>query len=151
MHIRELGRADFESPELWRLLWLACETSDAELSHIRDDVLPQLTVVGIGDDGLAGFIAFHPVEGGVEIDYIATEVASQGRGIGRALVGEVVRRYPAEPIIAETDDDAIYFYRKLGFVDSPAARDSRWPERARYRCLLAPGSAIEREMRRMVG
>lgn len=40
---------------------------------------PQLTVVGIGDDGLAGFIAFHPVEGGVEIDYIATEVASQGR------------------------------------------------------------------------
>lgn len=41
MHIRELGRADFESSELWRLLWLACEKlARPELCRIRDDVLP---------------------------------------------------------------------------------------------------------------
>lgn len=33
----------------------------------------------------------------------------------------------AAPIFAQTDDDAISFYRSLGFVDSPTPRDARWP------------------------
>ena len=46
----------------------------------------------------------------------------------------------AAPIFAQTDDDAIGFYRSLGFVDSPAPRDARWPDRQRYDCVLRSSS-----------
>ena len=50
----------------------------------------------------------------VEILHIAVDETARGRGIG----GAMVRALQAQcnlPIKAETDDDAIEFYRKLGF------------------------------------
>ena len=41
----------------------------------------------------------------------------------------------AEPVVAETDDDAVGFYRALDFDIGPAPSDPRWPGRRRYRCV----------------
>ena len=38
-------------------------------------------------------------------------------------------------VVAETDDDAVGFYRALDFDIGPAPSDPRWPGRRRYRCV----------------
>ncbi len=42
--------------------------------------------------------------------------------------------------LACESDNAIGFYRSLGFKDTPAPPDERWPERSRYDCVLTPSA-----------
>lgn len=138
MEIRELSRADLGSPEFLHLLWLATEADDRSLRRIRDDHLPGLAVAGVVADGVVvGFVAYDHDASRVVVEDIATVEARRGARIGSTLVHEVQRRHPGLSISAQTDDDAIGFYRKLGFIDSAAPRDLRWPLRQRYDCLLA--------------
>ena len=43
-------------------------------------------------------------------------------GLGRALIDELAERAGAKRVVAETDDDAVDFYARCGFVleDAPA-------------------------------
>ena len=86
MKIRELTASDIETPEFWHLLWLACESDEATLRRVLNQLLARSTVLG-----------------------------THG-----------------------SDDDAIGFYRSLGFVDRSAPGDARWPDRRRYHCVLHP-------------
>lgn len=54
-------------------------------------------------------------------------------GLGSQLLNVVATSFPE--VYLETDDDAVDFYRKLGFVISPKERDPRWPDRERYACV----------------
>ena len=65
----------------------------------------------------------------VVVEYLATAPAHQRRGLAGALIAEIRRRHPDAVVRASTDDDAIGFYRGLGFLDSPAPVDPRWPGR----------------------
>lgn len=69
------------------------------------------------------------------IEHLATVSARRGHGYGRLLVTALADQLAPLPLLAETDDDAVGFYRALGFdvveVDSP------WSTR-RYRCTLRP-------------
>lgn len=137
MPIRDLAPSDLASPRFLELLRLAAELPDEELVRLRDEELPALTVIGAVEDGrLDAFAAARPVEEGLEIEYVASLV----RGRGSALVRELQRTHPGAAIVARTDDDAIGFYRRLGFTDAPAPVDPRWPDRPRYRCTLAVAS-----------
>ena len=75
------------------------------------------------------------------VEYLATAPARQRRGLAGALIAEIRRRHPDAVVRASTDDDAIGFYRGLGFLDSPAPVDPRWPGRRRYDCSLPPSSS----------
>ena len=75
------------------------------------------------------------------VEYLATAPARQRRGLAGALIAEIRRRHPDAVVRASTDDDAIGFYRGLGFLDSPAPVDPRWPGRRRYDCALPPSSS----------
>ncbi|WP_230674171.1 GNAT family N-acetyltransferase [Rathayibacter sp. Leaf248] len=137
MPIRDLAPSDLASPRFLELLRLAAELPEEELARLRDEELPALTVIGAVEDGrLDAFAAARPVEEGLEIEYVASLV----RGWGSALVRELQRTHPGAAIVARTDDDAIGFYRRLGFTDAPAPVDPRWPDRPRYRCTLAVAS-----------
>ena len=137
MPIRDLAPSDLASPRFLELLRLAAELPDEELARLRDEELPALTVIGAVEDGrLDAFAAARPVEEGLEIEYLA----SLRRGLGSALVRELQRTHPGAAIIALTDDDAVGFYRRLGFTEAPAPTDPRWPGRPRYRCTLAVAS-----------
>ena len=75
------------------------------------------------------------------VEYLATAPAHERRGPAGALIAEIRRRHPDAVVRASTDDDAIGFYRGLGFLDSPAPVDPRWPGRRRYDCSLPPSSS----------
>lgn len=51
---------------------------------------------------------------------IAVKPEYQGEGIGSKLIDFIFNRFNAKNIIAETDDDAIEFYKKYGFTVADA-------------------------------
>ncbi len=78
--------------------------------------------------GVCGFEA-HP--GYVEVLHIAVAESRRGRGIGGKMLSELRKRY-GMALEAETDDDAVGFYRKCGFK---TAAFSKYNTR-RYKCVL---------------
>lgn len=75
------------------------------------------------------------------IDAIAVAPAVRGRGVGRALVDALRAADPDAALLAETDDDAVGFYRAAGFV--AVSLGERYPGVVRYRCTAAPlGAAL---------
>jgi N-acetylglutamate synthase-like GNAT family acetyltransferase len=68
----------------------------------------------------------------IGIRSIAVADGWRNRGLGRALLDELARRTEAKRIVAETDDDAIGFYRRCGFtVDDAPPKFGR----PRYWCV----------------
>jgi len=65
--------------------------------------------------GVCGFKVRHDEQ--VKILHIAVTENARGRGIGKAMVNALLNLF-CLPIKAETDDDAVGFYRKLGFETS---------------------------------
>jgi len=147
MDMRNLSRADLESPQFLHLLWLATGLDNLSLRRIRDNHLPRLAVAGVMADGaVVGFVAYDEGDSRVVMKYIATVEARRGARIGSSLVHELQRRHPGLAIFAQTDDDAIGFYRKLGFTETAAPQDPRWPSQRRYDCLLAaPRTRTDRD------
>lgn len=112
-----------------RFLELLTLAADRDPREVRDELV-DLTTVGVIDDAPIGFISYTSTNPPV-IEFIAVAEDRQGEGIGRALVDFVGR-----PVVAETDDDAVEFYRRLGFEVSDAAPHPLYPGVRRYRCEL---------------
>jgi GNAT superfamily N-acetyltransferase len=112
---------------------------DDELDRILRDELPALEVLGVERDGVVlAFAATASAPDSVTIEYIAVAQGERGRGLGGRLVHAIRARAARRPLRALTDDDAVDFYRRLGFAVAPSATDARWPDRRRYECILAP-------------
>ena len=153
-HVRDLLPAELGSDAVRGLMHLACGFGGARLDAVIREELPALTVTavvpasGLSDsapgptsDALPIALAAFRSDGSdgspAVIEYLATAPRHQHEGLASLLIDEVRRRHPKAAVIAETDDDAIGFYRTLGFADEPAT-DPRWPDTPRYRCTLAP-------------
>ncbi|WP_431802943.1 GNAT family N-acetyltransferase [Microbacterium sp. bgisy203] len=154
VQIRPLAREEIESSGFWPLLWEAAGVDADALMWIRDVELPKLTVIGAVDGSptgdpaagpdhadtdpraALGFAAYEVHPSHIELRYIAVDDAARGRRIGTQLVDATRHADTTLPLLAETDDDAVGFYRALGFDVVPAPRDQRWPERQRYACTL---------------
>ncbi|MCH5286448.1 MAG: GNAT family N-acetyltransferase [Christensenellaceae bacterium] len=63
----------------------------------------------------AGLIVFRVNEDAAEILSIATESAFRGLNIGRFMIEQTIGIFRLNAIEAETDDDAVGFYRRCGF------------------------------------
>lgn len=139
--VRTLTPDEIHSEAFLSLLWEAAGVDTDALIRIRDVELPTLTVVGSVDGDVRGFAAFGPDGHGAdrtELHYIAVAHEARGTGLGSRLVDAARRADPTAPLYASTDDDAVDFYRRLGFTVSDAPRDPRWPTRQRYDCLIEP-------------
>jgi GNAT superfamily N-acetyltransferase len=135
--MRALTSEHMATPEFRHLLWLATEEDDARICRIMRDVLPGLEVHGAVERGrVVAFVAFDASVDPLVIEYIAVAEDAQGRGLGTALVEVARRDANGGPVYAQTDDDAVDFYRRVGFSVSDRPRDPRWPERQRYDCML---------------
>lgn len=141
--IRPLTRAEIVSPAFGPLLWEAASVDADALMHIRDVELPHLEVIGSADDAgdVVGFAAFARHRDHLELHYLAVSETARGAGLGSRLIDAVRAADPSLPLRAETDDDAVDFYRTLGFTATGAPRDARWPARRRYRCEMPPREA----------
>ncbi len=135
--IRALTPDEIAGPELRRLLWAAAEVDDAALDRIIAEELPRLALLGVVEAGrVVAFAASDPGLDPVTIEYIAVAESERGRGHGAALVAAVRGRAAGRPVRARTDDDAVDFYRRIGFEIREGEPDPRWPGRRRYDCLL---------------
>jgi len=95
---------------------------------------------GIIQDGeTLGVVGFRVLEN-VEIMHIAVGAKHRNRGIGRSMICELQVRYML-PIEAETDDDAVGFYRKCGFETA----EIRKHDIRRWACVLHAIGLAEQE------
>ena len=131
--IERLTSAQLASESFLALLREAVEVPRDALLVIRDDELAVLEVAGVVDDDVVAFAAWNAESNPQVLEYIAVDSAHRGLGLGSALIARI---RASGPLLAETDDDAVDFYRRLGFTVTPIERDERWPDRQRYRCLI---------------
>ncbi len=68
------------------------------------------------------------------ITHIATSPKWRGQGIGRKLIEFARDNFGFEQIEAETDDDALEFYKACGFAVEPLGENKYGVQR--YRCVL---------------
>lgn len=102
----------------------------------RYEVEPRPQLCGWLIEGrLVSAAGFLSDPSGVLLIHLATAAEDRGSGYGGQLVREIAARFAPRPVVAETDDDAVGFYRRLGFVVEETR--SEWGT-ARYRCAL-PG------------
>jgi ribosomal protein S18 acetylase RimI-like enzyme len=70
----------------------------------------------------------------VVLHSVAVAPRFRGRGVGRQLVRGVAARFPGGTLEAETDSEALAFYRRIGFrVESLG---EKYPGVERFRCVL---------------
>ena len=135
--VRVLVEQDLASEQMLALMREAAELPDAELRRILVEELAVMEVMGTGPRGAPTSVAAYVSRpDGVVLEYIAVAPELRGGGVGRVLVDALAGG--AEPVVAETDDDAVGFYRALDFDIGPAPSDPRWPGRRRYRCVRQP-------------
>jgi GNAT superfamily N-acetyltransferase len=123
--------ADPEVRSLLSMSWSSVPSSTTEIGRrtegrlslgvLRDDRVVGLVVIQLGGPASA------------TIEALAVEAGLRHRGIGRALLQAAALRIDARELIAETDADAVDFYRACGFqVESLG---ERYPNVERFRCV----------------
>lgn len=88
---------------------------------------------------LVGFIGFsYQSKNTVTIRHIAVRRDQRGKGIGRKMISEIFRNYNLHNVIAETDKDAVKFYRKIGFTIQSLGE--KYPGTERFLCQVSRNS-----------
>ena len=84
------------------------------------------------DGRYKGIVIFKIINNSATILDIAVKPDYQGQGIGSKLVDFIFNQFKIDSITAETDDDAIGFYKKYGFIvaDTKVEFDTK-----RYVCI----------------
>ncbi len=72
----------------------------------------------------------------IEIIGIAGEVSAGGKGIGSYMINQIVKYYGLISVCAETDNDAVGFYRNNGFSIVEFSETYGAETVVRYKCEL---------------
>ena len=86
----------------------------------------------VEDGRVVGICGYEVHDAKVEVHLISVAEVRQKQGIGSAMVLALQKMYDL-PIEAETVDEAVGFYRKLGFATT-AFPDPEWGEK--FTCVL---------------
>jgi O-antigen ligase/ribosomal protein S18 acetylase RimI-like enzyme len=138
-------RTRLDSPEVRELVnQLECpadirEAKTAEiLAEYRQH--PDQRILGLESEGkLVGLIGLRRATlTEVVIGHIVVRRDWPRLGLGREIIANVCRMYPSANIVAETDRDAVEFYRNLGFEIKSVGE--QYPGVERFRCALNAAS-----------
>lgn len=135
----EVGSVD--EPGIAELLTFAVgEDTDRvgeAVRRYRDDASTALLVAMSGSRVVAT-LGYAMAPDRVTVLHIATAPRVRRTGIATALVNELRRRIPPEcPLVAETDAEAVGFYRSNGF--SVATLGEKYPGVERFRVVQVGG------------
>ena len=72
----------------------------------------------------------------IEIIGIAVDVSARGKGIGSYMINQVINHYGLLSVYAETDNDAVGFYRKNNFSITEFSEIYDGETVIRYKCEL---------------
>ncbi|MCM3783033.1 GNAT family N-acetyltransferase [Neobacillus mesonae] len=70
----------------------------------------------------------------VTIKHLAVLPENREKGYGRGIISEMISRLEPEIVIAETDEEAVDFYRNVGFV--VYSLGEKYPGVERFRCVF---------------
>ncbi|CAM2901225.1 GNAT family N-acetyltransferase [Paenibacillus sediminis] len=104
---------------------------------------PDLELYGYMDDGICvGVVGSVMRENNVlEIKHIAVLPENRLKGYGRGMIVELILQRKPDLVIAETDEDAVDFYRNIGFIISSLGE--KYPGFERFRCEYNVNEAEE--------
>lgn len=93
-----------------------------------------LELYAFEDDGLIiGIVGFELNYGILEIKHLAVHPLYRGVGFGRGIILELIELKNPNAIVAETDEEAVEFYRNVGF--SIHSLDNIYPGIERFKCV----------------
>lgn len=100
---------------------------------------PQWKLLGMqGADRIVGCIGIELVnDGQAVVRCIAVTPAFRKQNIGRTLIDDAVRHFRLYHLTAETDAEAVEFYRSCGFAITSLGEI--YPGTERFRCVLQRG------------
>ncbi len=134
-------KARFGSPESFRVYAGCMYRPTAErFAQVANDLKNRLGVsifACLDADGVQGIIAVE--EAGRQaavILGIAVDAACRRNGIGRRLIADTAARLDLGVLTAETDDDAVCFYRRCGFQTVAFKKTFGQEVCRRYHCTL---------------
>ena len=91
----------------------------------------------LNQDKIKGVIVVSFIEQNkIEIIGIAVDVSARGKGIGSYMINQVVNNYDLLSVHAETDNDAVGFYRNVGFSIVEFSETYGNETVIRYKCEL---------------
>lgn len=88
------------------------------------------------EDTLRGMLVLQLEGTAGELLGIAVDASCRKQGLGRAMVTTVMTRHGLSKLAAETDGDAVGFYRNCGFCVQQFEENFGDCTAVRYRCVL---------------
>ncbi|GGH27813.1 GNAT family N-acetyltransferase [Paenibacillus segetis] len=116
-------------------MWPDEERVRRELERYRTDSSKNL-LGKLENNELVGLIGVQRSEEEIEVIllHIAVNEAYWGKGIGKEMIHEYIAANEIKRMEAETDQDAVDFYRQIGF--EICSLGEKYPGRERFRCIL---------------
>ncbi|GLC87137.1 GNAT family N-acetyltransferase [Lysinibacillus piscis] len=129
-------KAAMMSPSVRRLLAFATSEKNIEPAYKLYCQSPIQELYGYYMEGqLIGCIGIAFLDSGqYEIKHIAVCPNHRGKGLGGEMIRFIKVKYKATLIIAETDCDAVNFYRNVGF--NIVSLGEKYPHVERFTCTL---------------
>lgn len=95
---------------------------------------PSLELFGYeSEDEVVGIIGFQRYDGGeIRIRHLAVKPECRGAGFGRGQILELIELEKPRAVVAETDEESVEFYRRIGFEIESLGE--RYPGVERFRC-----------------
>ncbi|WP_230986949.1 GNAT family N-acetyltransferase [Cohnella fermenti] len=129
-------REKLGQPEVAELLEMAVFPDPGRLAEaIREyETDGRLDLMGyVDEDRLVGIVGYEVNEDNVlTIKHLAVAPEERGKGFGRLTVLELIAWEAPDILLAETDEEAIEFYRNIGFVIESLGEAGAGAER--FRC-----------------
>lgn len=137
-------RDELDTPDVSRLLTAAFGSEDAAMRAAQRYKAGDRTGLGYHDAGvIVALIGFErESQEAARIRGIAVDPDQQREGIGRALVGALRSMTPGLTLHAETDHDAVRFYRACGFEATPLGEE--YSSMERFECVLPAETSSDR-------
>ncbi|TWT13267.1 GNAT family N-acetyltransferase [Planomicrobium sp. CPCC 101079] len=132
MQICEAGHpADFQS-EIEEVLSFATSKAREEYRKYLETNKRKLYVYKV-NEAVGGCIGIELIaDNNCVIKHIAVSLENRGQRIGSKMIGLICEKYKFSSILAETDQDAVDFYRRIGFETKSLGE--KYPGRERFLC-----------------
>lgn len=107
--------------------------SPERLRHVMQSyIAPDQHIWGaFSQEPLIGLIGFAKIDNAITVRHLSVRTSWRGQGVGTALIQQLLTHLTPASIVLETDEDAVGFYRKIGFSCVPLKGGACH----RYRCL----------------
>ncbi|WP_239748238.1 MULTISPECIES: GNAT family N-acetyltransferase [unclassified Mammaliicoccus] len=85
------------------------------------------------NERIVGLVGLISTEQEVVIKHIAIQSHLQNKGLGTEIINKIHQLFPKQKLVAETDNDAVGFYTKIGF--KIISLGEKYPGIIRYKCI----------------